>query len=75
MRESTRQFQLKLSALGIDKGAVNFENIDHRDAPDFVDAICIEAYWGNGDALTDAELDELNDDGDLRYSLLEGYLY
>lgn len=46
---------------------VSVEGIDPRDYPDLVDAFITYAEWENGKPLTDEELDELNDDSDLRY--------
>lgn len=55
------------------------DGIDHRDAPDFCDAfICSGSYRmddGTYRDLTEEELDELNNDGDLVYSLVEARLY
>ena len=40
---------------------VKIEGINTKDYPDFVDAFISSAYWKNGAALTDEELNELND--------------
>jgi len=52
--------------------------LDVRDYPDFCDAYIESAsVLENGEwrEATDAELDKLNDDGDLVYSCVEDYLY
>ncbi len=52
------------------------DGIDMRDYPDFCDAFISEAYYADtGEALTDDDLDTLNDDSDLVYSLVESALY
>ena len=53
---------------------VQFEDIDHKDAPDFVDAFVSYAEE-DGEPLTEAELEELNEDSDRVYELLMDYLY
>ena len=40
---------------------MEIENINIIDYPDFVDASAIYAEWDNGESLTDAELDNLNE--------------
>ena len=55
------------------------DGIDHRDYPDFVDAFICGAtavlYDGTMREATDAELDQLNDDGDLVHKLVYERLY
>lgn len=41
---------------------IEIEGINHKDAPDYVDAFICSANWINGQELTDEELDELNSD-------------
>jgi len=57
----------------------DIDGIDHSDYPDFCDAfICgATAVLANGDTreATDAELDQLNDDGDLVHKLVYERLY
>jgi hypothetical protein len=61
--------------------ATDFEvdGIDTRDYPDFCDAYIETAsvIEKNGEwrEATDAELDELNEDGDLVYACVENHLY
>jgi hypothetical protein len=48
----------------LDRGVVNldFDDVDHRDAPDYSDAYVSYAEWAdNGEPLTEEELDELNE--------------
>jgi len=40
------------------------EGVDTRDYPDFCDAFVSWAEWDDGQELTEAELDELNQDGE-----------
>jgi hypothetical protein len=55
------------------------DGIDHKDAPDFVDAYISSATaeLENGEMreATEAEIDELNNDGGLVYELVEKHLY
>lgn len=54
---------------------IEFGGIDHRDAPDYCDAYITHArYKRTGLALTDDELDTLNDDVTYRYNMLVKYL-
>lgn len=55
---------------------VEVEGIDRRDAPDYVDAFISSATWDDtGEALTEAELEELNEDGDFVYNAVMNHLY
>lgn len=55
---------------------VEFDGVDHNDAPDYCDAFICSATWDDtGEELTDQELGELNDDSQLVYELLEESLY
>lgn len=55
------------------------DGIDHGDYPKYCDTYIsgATAVLNNGSSrdATDEELDRLNDDGDLVYSLLQNYLY
>ncbi len=53
---------------------VEVEDIDMRDAPDFVDAFISSASY-NGREMTDAELDVLNEDQDYVYQAVQAKLY
>lgn len=53
---------------------VEFDGIDSRDYPDFCDAYVLSADY-DGEPMTDEQLEELSQDGDLVYSLLMDYLY
>ena len=53
---------------------IEVENINMRDAPDFVDAFIANAYY-MGRPLTDEELDELNSDSDFVYMCIENQIY
>lgn len=59
----------------IDLKSLRFDGIDYKDAPDFCDAYISEASFQDGTPLTEAELDELNEDGQFVYEALQDYLY
>lgn len=53
---------------------IEFDGIDHRDAPDYCDAyICSADY--KGEPMTEAQLEKINEDGDFVYEQLMNYLY
>jgi len=54
--------------------SIELEGIDTRDAPDFVDAYIISASYSDRE-LNDAELDELNDDGDFVHEQVYKHLF
>lgn len=61
----------------IDKDKIDnivFDGIDHDDFPDYCDAFICSADC-NGRAMTEEELDALNDDRDFVYEKLMDYLY
>ena len=52
---------------------IEFDGINHKDAPDYCDAfICKATYKGRD--MTDDELDELNNDGGFVHQELMDYL-
>lgn len=51
------------------------DGVNFKDYPDFVDAYISEAYWSNGIALTDNQLDQLNEFNDFVYDLVFNYIY
>ena len=52
----------------VDVGSIEIDGINTRDYPDFSDAYVSAAKWNDGTDLTEAELDELQDQhGDLVY--------
>lgn len=53
---------------------VSVANINTKDAPDFCDAY-IESADYDGEPMNDAQLDELNDDGDFVYEQVMKHLY
>lgn len=53
---------------------IELDGIDTNDYPDFCDAyICSATYMGRD--MTDAELDELNDDSDFVYECVQKHLF
>ena len=55
---------------------VEVDDIDTKDAPDFCDAFIASARWEDtGELLSEPELEELNDDGDLVYDAVLKVLY
>ena len=53
---------------------VEVDGIDTADYPDFCDAFIAYAEY-DGRAMTDTELDTLNDDSDFVYSSVQTHLY
>ena len=53
---------------------IEFDQIDHDDAPDFSDAYIVSADM-NGEPMSDTELDELNECRDFVHQKLMDYLY
>ena len=53
---------------------VEFEDINHKDAPDYCDAHVV-AFEYDGVPATEEQLEELGDDADMVYELLMDYLY
>jgi hypothetical protein len=54
--------------LDYSKITINDMDINVHDYPDFCDSFIVSASWEDGSPLNDAELDELNDDGDYVYN-------
>jgi hypothetical protein len=52
---------------------LEFEGIDRKDHPKYVDAFVSGASY-DGEEMTDKQLDELNDNSDLVHELLIDYL-
>ncbi len=53
-----------------------FDGIDFSDYPDFCDAYISKAYWiDTGEELSDDEMEELNENGDLVYEAVMNHLY
>lgn len=74
-RYGYRTFKRWLTALDYSQiENVEIDGINHRDAPDFVDAfICSATYKGR--EMTDSELDRLNEDSDYVYEAVQDHLY
>ena len=53
---------------------IEVEGIDMNDYPDFCDAYIASALY-DGRAMTDEELDILNNDGDSVYDAVQKFLY
>lgn len=55
---------------------IEFDGIDHADAPKFCDAFISVAVWSDTlEFLTEVELDELNSDSSFVHDALQSYLY
>ncbi len=54
---------------------IEFDGIDHSDYPDFCDAFICYAEHEDGEPLTDAELDLLNEDGGFVHETLWNHLF
>jgi len=61
--------------LEIDYSTLEVDGIDTMDYPDFCDAYICRCEYTNGEEISDADLDLLNDDGDLVYNLVQKHLY
>jgi DNA-directed RNA polymerase subunit RPC12/RpoP len=62
----------------LDRGVTDleFDQIDYNDAPDFVDAYISAAVWKDtGKKLSEAHLEQLNDNGQFVYDSLMDYLH
>ena len=53
---------------------IEFDGIDHTDYPDYCDAYIVSASY-NGVALTEEQIEKLNEDKDFVYEKLMSYLY
>lgn len=53
---------------------IQFDGIDHRDAPDYCDAYIVSADY-DGEEMTDEQIELLNEDGDFVYQKLMDHLY
>ena len=53
---------------------IQFDGIDHRDAPDYCDAYIVSAEY-DGEEMTEEQIELLNDDRDYVYENLMDYLY
>lgn len=49
----------------VDLTTICVANVRTEDYPDFVDAYIHEAFYFNGDMLSEEDLDELNDHGEI----------
>ncbi len=58
----------------INLGSLKVAGIDKSDHPDYVDAYVTYARYKSGKELTDAELDMVNDDENIRHQLVMAYL-
>jgi len=56
--------------------AVTVQDIDFKDYPDFCDAFIESAVWEDtGEDLTEDELDQVNEDGQLRWDATMSVIY
>lgn len=53
---------------------IQFDGIDHNDAPDYCDAYIVSAEY-NGEEMTEEQLEELNDDRDFVYECVQNHLF
>lgn len=53
---------------------IQFDGIDHNDAPDYCDAYIVSAEY-DGEEMTEEQIELLNDDRDYVYEKLMDYLY
>ena len=56
--------------------SVTVQDIDFKDYPDFCDAFIESAVWEDtGEPLTDDELEQVNEDGTLRWDATMSVIY
>jgi hypothetical protein len=53
---------------------LNFDDVDHKDHPDYTSAYISEAEY-NGIPMTEDQLNELNEDSDFVYEELMKFIY
>jgi hypothetical protein len=53
---------MELNGRNVDRSSLEVSSVDTRDYPDFCDAYICSATWQDGTALTDSELEQLNED-------------
>lgn len=54
---------------------IQVEGIYYSDYPDFCDAYISYVEWDDGTPLTEEELEEVNNDGDIVYQAVLDYIY
>ena len=75
--ETTNSTNTVLSAVNFDYKLISniqFDGIDHNDAPDYCDAYIERAKY-DGEKMTEEQIELLNDDRDYVYEKLMDYLY
>lgn len=75
IRDITTDTAKTMNPNEVDIHDIEFDGVDHRDAPDYCDAYITSATHGDGTALTESELDEVSDDSYFVYQSLMDYLY
>lgn len=53
---------------------ISFDQIDHRDYPDYCDAYIDNADY-DGEPMTEQQLEEINEDGDFVYEKLMEHIF
>tara|TARA_R110002167_G_scaffold284737_2_gene489845 strand:+ start:1303 stop:1488 length:186 start_codon:yes stop_codon:yes gene_type:complete len=53
---------------------IEIDGINHKDAPDYCDAFISSADY-NGEPMTDAQLDEINENGEFVHDCVYNHLY
>ena len=53
---------------------IQFDGIDHNDAPDYCDAYIVSAEY-DGEEMTEEQLEELNEDSDFVYECVQNHLF
>lgn len=59
----------------LDVNTVEFDGVDFKDYPDFSDVFILSAAFVDGTLLNDDEIDFINSNHDLVYTLLINHLY
>jgi hypothetical protein len=53
---------------------IQFDGIDHKDAPDYCDAYIVSAEY-NGEEMTEEQIELINDDRDFVYECVQNHLF
>jgi len=75
--ETANSTNIVLGAVNLDYKLISniqFDGIDHKDAPDYCDAYIVSAEY-DGEEMTEEQLEELNEDSDFVYECVQNHLF
>ena len=75
--ETANSTNIVLGAVNLDYKLISniqFDGIDHNDAPDYCDAYIVSAEY-DGEEMTEEQLEELNEDSDFVYECVQNHLF